>query len=306
MAEGYHIPVMLRECLEGLQVRGEGTYVDATFGGGGHSRDILKELTSGHLYAFDWDKDASAEAENIDKRSFTFFDANFRFISRFLRLSNVKQVDGILADLGISSHQIDTPERGFSTRFEATLDMRMNNQAGISAYDVVNEYTEKELTRIFRVYGEIGKSSGVAREIVKSRIAEPIRTTTDLKKAISIFARRGKENTFYAKVFQALRLEVNDELNALADFLKQCEQLLKPGGRLVVLSYHSLEDRLVKNLMKTGNLEGEPEKDMYGNVSNPYKVITRKPLTASEKEIEENKRSRSAKLRIAEKRKNGE
>lgn len=290
---------MLPECLEGLNIQEQGIYVDATFGGGGHSKEILKRIDSGKLIAFDQDIDASKEAENISNRSFTFYNANFRFISRYLRLGKVEKVDGILADLGISSHQIDTPERGFSIRYDSSLDMRMDKSSKISAMEIINEYSESDLRRILSLYGEVEKSNRVAREIVRVRSQKPIVTTGDLISAISSFARRGKENTFLAKVFQALRLEVNDEINALTDFLTQCKSILKPGGRLVIMSYHSLEDRLVKNLIRTGNTEGILNKDFYGNIECPYEQVTRKPLIASESEVKINKRARSAKLRIA-------
>lgn len=297
----YHNPVMLAECLEGLNLAKGGIYVDATFGGGGHSKEILKYVGEGRLIAFDQDFDAFEEAKKIDNRSFTFFNTNFRYISQYLKLAKINEVDGILADLGVSSHQFDAPERGFSFRHKADLDMRMNTNTNKSALDVINEYNADELSRMFRDFGELRESRRVAREIVKRRLSSPIRTTSDLVDTISHFSRPKSINTFLARVFQAIRLEVNDEINALKDFLTQSQDILKPGGRLVVLSYHSLEDRLVKNLLKTGNVDGKVEKDFYGNLITTIKPITRKPLVAKDEEIMENNRARSAKLRIGEK-----
>lgn len=301
MASDYHKPVMLNECLEGLEIDPDGIYVDLTFGGGGHSKAILEKLKNGHLYAFDQDQDAKANAETIDNRSFTFIEANFRFLKRYLKMYRVNQVDGILADLGISSHQIDEGSRGFSTRFDAALDMRMDQSAPKSAKEVLNEYSQDELHRIFGMYGEVRNAKTLAGAIVAERVNKPIATTADLKAILQRFAKRGKENRYYAQVFQAIRIEVNEELKVLEDALEQCAEVMKPGGRLVVMSYHSLEDRIVKNFIMKGNVQGKVEKDFYGNVLKPLEAINRKPIEASQEEIELNNRARSAKLRIAEK-----
>ena len=273
----YHNPVMLKECIEGLNINPEGIYADVTFGGGGHSRAILERLTTGHLYAFN----------------------NFRFIENYARQLGV-QFDGVLADLGVSSHQFDTPEKGFSTRFDGPLDMRMSQMTPNDAATVVNTYDHADLTRIFRLYGEMQQPQLIASDIIMAREAEPIETTEQLKAAVQRRLPRGKENKVLAQLFQALRIEVNQELEALSAFLTQCPDVLKLGGRLVVMSYHSLEDRLVKNFMKTGNAEGKEEKDFYGNLLTPYTIITRKPIVPSDEEMESNNRARSAKLRIAE------
>ncbi len=299
--ENYHIPVMLHECLEGLAIRPEGVYVDVTFGGGGHSKAILEKLTTGHLYGFDQDADARANAEQLDKRSFTFVQSNFRNLRKYLKFYGVTQVDGILADLGISSHQIDSPGRGFSTRFEGQLDMRMNTAASVSAKEIVNEYGERDLAKIFGLYGELPQPMKIARAITAYRVNKPLETIEQLKEAVGKFAPRGKEFKFYAQVFQAIRLEVNEEMEVLKEMLEQCAEVLKPGGRLVVMSYHSLEDRLVKNFMNKGNFEGEDVKDFYGNLVRPLEPVNRKPIVPSEEEIARNSRARSAKLRIAEK-----
>lgn len=297
----YHIPVMLRECLEGLIINPEGIYVDVTFGGGGHTRAILEQLTTGHLYSFDQDADAKAESLKIDSPNFTFINANFRNIGKYLKVYGVKKVDGILADLGISSHQIDTPERGFSTRFDAALDMRMNTETGQTAAEIVNEYSAEDLHKIFGMYGELKNAKSVAHAIANTRNSKPIETINDLKNALKNFAPRGKENKFFAQVFQALRIEVNEELKVLEEFLEQTPDLLAPNGRLVVMSYHSLEDRPVKNFIRSGKFFGEVEKDMFGNEIKPLQSITRKPVEADEAELQRNPRARSAKLRIAEK-----
>ena len=297
----YHKPVMLKECLEGLNIKPEGIYVDVTFGGGGHSRAILEKLTSGHLYSFDQDDDAKQEAAKIDSENFTFISANFRFIKKYLRVYGVKTVDGILADLGISSHQIDTADRGFSTRFDAELDMRMDVQQPQSAKTVVNEYSFEELHKIFGIYGELKNARTVAQAVVSGRGAGPIETIRELKAALQTYAPRGKENKFFAQVFQALRIEVNEELKVLEEFLQQVPEILSPDGRLVVMSYHSLEDRPVKNFIRSGKFFGEVEKDLFGNEIKPLHSITRKPVEASEAELLENPRARSAKLRIAQK-----
>ncbi len=297
----YHKPVMLKECLEGLNIKPDGIYVDVTFGGGGHSRAILEKLTTGHLYSFDQDEDAKQEAAKIESENFTFISANFRFIKKYLRVYGVKQVDGILADLGISSHQIDTAERGFSTRFDAELDMRMDVQQPQSAKTVVNEYSFEDLHKIFGIYGELRNARTVAQAVVSGRGAGPIETIRELKAALQSYAPRGKENKFFAQVFQALRIEVNEELKVLEEFLEQVPELLAPEGRLVVMAYHSLEDRPVKNFIRSGKFFGEVEKDLFGNEIKPLHSITRKPLEANETELLENPRARSAKLRIAEK-----
>lgn len=297
----YHRPVMLRECLEGLQIKPEGVYVDVTFGGGGHSLAILEQLREGRLVAFDQDEDAKRQAELIKSRSFTFCQANFRYMKQYLKLNGVKQVDGILADLGISSHQIDSPERGFSTRFEGPLDMRMDQKAKLTAAKILNEYSEEDLHKIFGMYGELKNARTAAKAIVGARAANSLATTLDLKSALQSIAPRGKENKYFAQVFQALRIEVNEEMKALEDFLHQCGEVMKPGGRLVVMSYHSLEDRMVKNYINTGKVFGELEKDFFGNPIKPFQAINRKPIEATEEELNENKRARSAKLRVAEK-----
>ncbi|WP_288426549.1 16S rRNA (cytosine(1402)-N(4))-methyltransferase RsmH [uncultured Spirosoma sp.] len=296
----YHQPVLLQACIDGLNLQPGGTYVDITFGGGGHSREILNQLEGGRLFGFDQDADARANAQAIGDSRLTFVASNFRNIKRYLRLHGVKQIDGILADLGISSHQIDTPERGFSTRFDADLDMRMNQQADRTARQVVNEYTEAELHRILGMYGEITNARTAAGAIVSARSNRPIKTINELKAALQRYAPRGKENKFFAQVFQALRIEVNEEMQALEEFLEQVPELLKPGGRLVVMSYHSLEDRPVKNFIAKGKFQGEVEKDLYGNELKPLRSITRKPIEATPDEVARNPRARSAKLRIAE------
>ncbi|MDB5132713.1 MAG: rRNA ((1402)-N(4))-methyltransferase [Mucilaginibacter sp.] len=297
----YHTPVMLKECIEGLNIRPEGTYVDVTFGGGGHSREILKHLDKeGKLLAFD--QDADAKQNLIDDGRFIFVDQNFRFLKNFSRLHHAIPVDGILADLGVSSYQFDQAERGFSIRFDAELDMRMDQSSTLTAKEIVNTYPEAELHRIFGVYGEIQNAKSLANTIVTSRLTAPIVTVADLKNAISARIPRGKENKYLAQVFQALRIEVNQELEALKDFLIQSAEVLVSGGRLVVMSYHSLEDRLVKNFIAKGKFSGEVEKDLYGNDNKPFDAVSRGAITASEEEISKNNRARSAKLRIAVKR----
>jgi 16S rRNA (cytosine1402-N4)-methyltransferase len=297
----YHQPVLLQECIEGLQIKPEGIYVDITFGGGGHSRAILEKLSSGKLFAFDQDADAARNAREITHPGFTFIEANFRHIRRYLKLYGVGQADGILADLGVSSHQIDSPERGFSTRFQAGLDMRMDQSASLTAKTVLNLYSEDQLHKIFGMYGEVKNARTLAATIVKERFARPINTVNELKAILAKFAPRGRENKYYAQVFQALRIEVNEELRVLEEFLEQTVLLLKPGGRLVVMSYHSLEDRLVKNFINKGKFSGEADKDLYGNLQVPFKPVTKKPIEASAEEVAANNRARSAKLRIAEK-----
>ncbi len=297
----YHKPVMLKECIEGLQINPDGIYVDVTFGGGGHSMVILENLREGRLIVFDQDEDAKRQADNIQSRSFTFCQANFRYMKQYLKLSGVTQVDGILADLGISSHQIDSPERGFSTRFEGPLDMRMDQKGKLTAAKILNEYPEAELHKIFGMYGELKNARTAAKAVVAARTIKPLVTTLDLKAAMQQNTPRGKENKYFAQVFQALRIEVNQEMKALEDFLHQCGEVIKPGGRLVVMSYHSLEDRMVKNYINTGKVFGELEKDFYGNPIKPFQAVNRKPIEATEEEVNENKRARSAKLRVAEK-----
>ena len=298
MSNAYHTPVMLAECIGGLNIKPNGTYIDVTFGGGGHSREIMKHLgEDGQLLAFD--QDADAQQNIIADDRFTFIDQNFRYIKNFTRLHGAVPVDGILADLGVSSYQFDQAERGFSIRFDAELDMRMNQASGISAKDVVNTYSEADLHRIFGIYGEIQNAKSLANTIVMARLIAPIVTIADLKNAISARIPKGKENKYLAQVFQALRIEVNQELEALKDFLIQSADILVSGGRLVVMSYHSLEDRLVKNFIAKGKFRGEVEKDFFGNDQKPLEAVSRGAITASEEEIKLNNRARSAKLRIA-------
>lgn len=295
----YHDPVLLGECLEGLNLHSGGVYVDVTFGGGGHSRAIVSKLSEGHLYAFDQDDDA-LENEMDDDR-FTLINANFRDLKNSLRMYGVKEIDGLLADLGVSSHQFDVPDRGFSIRFDANLDMRMDQNASLDAKKVLNSYEQEELREIFKSYGELKRPGTLARVIFEAKERESIETVEQLKDLLKPYAPKMQENKFYAQVFQALRIEVNDELNALKEMLSQAEEILKPGGRLVVISYHSLEDRLVKNLIHKGNFEGILEQDFYGNKLLKFKKINRKPILPTEEEIQRNNRARSAKLRIAEK-----
>jgi 16S rRNA (cytosine1402-N4)-methyltransferase len=298
----YHEPVMLSECLDGLNIRPDGIYVDVTFGGGGHSRAILEKLTTGRLLVFDQDPDAIANAEQWkDDPRFTFIAANFRHIKRYLKLHKADKVDGILADLGVSSHQINTPERGFSTRFEADLDMRMNPNNEKTAREVLNVRSATELQSILGRYGEVTNARTAAEAIFSARHNAPIETVNDLKGILMRYAPKHRENKYFAQVFQALRIEVNDEMKVLEEFLMQVPEILNPGGRLVVMSYHSLEDRPVKNFIQKGKFDGEVEKDFYGNEIKPLKSITRKPVEATEAEVKRNPRARSAKLRIAEK-----
>jgi 16S rRNA (cytosine1402-N4)-methyltransferase len=295
----YHIPVMLKESVEGLNIKPGGLYIDVTYGGGGHSNAILSQLKDGKVYAFDQDEDAQNQVQSHDNLVFT--RANFQFVNQYMKLYRTGPVDGLLADLGISSHQIDEPGRGFSTRWEGPLDMRMNTEADQSAADVVNNYTEAELHRILGMYGELKNARTLAIAIVKARSKQKISTTEDLKKVAYPLAPRGKEFKYLAQLFQALRIEVNQEMKVLENLLNQCAELLKPGGRLVVLSYHSLEDRMVKHFIQTGNVEGNLQKDLYGNIIRPFEPVNRKPLEASAEEITANPRARSARLRIAEK-----
>lgn len=297
----YHKPVMLKECIEALNINPEGTYVDVTFGGGGHSLAILENLRGGRLIAFDQDEDAKKQAELIQSRSFTFCQANFMYMKKYLKLNGVTHVNGILADLGISSHQIDSPERGFSTRFDGPLDMRMDQKAKTSAADLLNTYSEADLHKILGMYGEIRNARTAAKLIVQQRVTKPFSRTEDLKAALQTIAPRGKEFKYFAQVFQALRIEVNTEMKALEDFLHQSGEVMAEDGRLVVMSYHSLEDRMVKNFINKGKVFGEVEKDFYGNEIKAFKALNRKPVEASEEEVNENKRARSAKLRVAEK-----
>ncbi|MCL4640298.1 MULTISPECIES: 16S rRNA (cytosine(1402)-N(4))-methyltransferase RsmH [Olivibacter] len=300
MDNGYHLPVMLQECIEALAIKPNGVYVDVTFGGGGHSSAIIQHLgEEGRLIAFDQDPDALNNA--LPDERFTLIHQNFRYLKNNLRLQGLKQVDGILADLGVSSHQFDEAERGFSIRFDADLDMRMDRVGELDAKGILNSYSEEDLHRIFGMYGEVQNAKSLAKVIVTSRLSRPINTVSDLKSIVSKLVPRGKENKYYAQLFQALRIEVNKELEALQEFLVQAQAVLKPGGRLVVMSYHSLEDRLVKNFMAKGKFKGEVEKDFYGNEIKPFMLVSRKAIIASEDEIRQNNRARSAKLRVAEK-----
>jgi len=293
----YHKPVLLNESIEGLAINPSGDYVDVTFGGGGHSREILSFLEDGRLFGFD--QDADAQANTLDDERFTLIPQNFRYLSNFLKMHKAAQVDGVLADLGVSSHQFDEVERGFSFRGDADLDMRMNQNADLDAKKVLNTYEESDLVRMFRAYGELKNARRLAAEIVGERVVQPINRVSDLLR-VADAAKVGKIGKNYmAQVFQALRIEVNDEMGALKEMLKATEKVLKPNGRLSVITYHSLEDRLVKNYMRTGNFEGEPEKDFYGNLVRPFEPVNRKVIVPSLNEIEENQRARSAKLRVA-------
>ncbi len=295
----YHVPVMLQECMDAMAIKPDGVYVDVTFGGGGHSREIMKHLgPKGRLIAFDQDPDAVKNA--IDDPRFTLVHQNFKFLKNNLRLLGVKEVDAVLGDLGVSSHQFDSAERGFSIRFDADLDMRMDQVGDLDAKMVLNTYAEEELHRVFGMYGEIQNARSLAKTIVTARLTAAIETVAGLKEVIRRLVPKGKEHKYHAQVFQALRIEVNQELEALQAFLEQAVSVLKPGGRLVVMSYHSLEDRLVKNFMQKGKFRGEVEKDFFGNEIKPFKVISRKAITAGEVELANNNRSRSAKLRVAE------
>jgi 16S rRNA (cytosine1402-N4)-methyltransferase len=293
----YHQPALLHECIEGLSINPSGIYADVTFGGGGHSREILGKLNAdGRLIAFDQDEDA-LENTITDER-FILVNENFRYLKNFLRLHKALPLDGILADLGISSHQIDTPQRGFATRFDGPLDMRMARKHGLTASDLINTYPEEKLQSVFKMYGEISNARQLAAKISLAR-TNSITTTNELREVIKSCTPAKTENKYLAQVFQAIRIEINDEMSALQAMLKQCADILKPGGRLVVISYHSLEDRLVKNFIRTGNFEGIQEKDFFGNVIAPFSQVTRKPVTPSPAELESNPRARSAKLRIA-------
>lgn len=296
----YHVPVMLQACMDGLAIKPDGLYVDVTFGGGGHSREIISRLTTGHLYGFDQDEDAEGNVPDDDR--FTFVRSNFRYLTNFLKYHEVEEVDGILADLGVSSHHFDDDGRGFSFRFEdGPLDMRMNRKAGMKASDIVNSYTEEKLADVFYRYGELKNARKIAAALVKARSVEPVESVADFLEVLRPFFFREKEKKDMARAFQALRIEVNHEMAALEELLQQALQVLRPGGRLVVMTYHSLEDRMVKNFLKTGNFEGKTEQDFYGNFLTPFRLINNKVIVADEQEQLENPRSRSAKLRIAEK-----
>ncbi|WP_420854509.1 16S rRNA (cytosine(1402)-N(4))-methyltransferase RsmH [Solitalea lacus] len=292
----YHKPVMLQECLDGLNINPNGVYVDVTFGGGGHSKAILEKLDKGTLISFDQDPDAEANAP-VDDR-FIFVPQNFRYLKKFCKLNGFPKVDGILADLGVSSHQFDSAERGFSIRFDADLDMRMDQSSELTAQKVINEYDEADLHRIFGMYGEIINSKTLAKTIAVARLREPINTIAQLKEIVKPLVKRGKENQYYAQLFQAIRIEVNQELEALQEMLEQSVEILNPGGRLVVMSYHSLEDRMVKNFINKGKFKGDVEKDFFGNEIKPFEQLTRKAIVPTAEEIKENNRARSAKLRI--------
>ncbi len=295
----YHNPVLLHETVDGLAIRPDGVYVDVTFGGGGHSREILRRLgPTGKLFAFDQDEDAQQNA--IPDSRFVLIPENFRYLKRFLRFHGVREVDGILADLGVSSHQFDVPERGFSTRFDARLDMRMNQKSELSAFSVINAYDDADLRHIFYDYGELKNAPALSRTILEARAVRPIESTDELKKVLAKYLPAHVSNKILAQIYQAIRIEVNQEMEVLREFLEQSLEVLKPGGRLSVISYHSLEDRLVKRFMKNGLFEGEPERDFFGNFTVPFNLIG-KHIVPSEAEIRENNRARSAKLRIAEK-----
>ncbi|MFV0366109.1 MAG: 16S rRNA (cytosine(1402)-N(4))-methyltransferase RsmH [Mangrovibacterium sp.] len=299
MNESYHIPVLRQDSIDGLNIDPAGKYVDVTFGGGGHSSLIMESLTTGKLYAFDQDVDA---VENtFDDERFVFFRHNFKYMRNFLKYAGVEKVDGILADLGVSSHDFDVAERGFSFRFDGELDMRMNRNASRTAADLVNEMSDEDLAKMFRQYGEVENAWKLAQQICKARKEKPIQTIADFKEAIGPCIIKKAETKYLAKVFQALRIETNGELDVLRDFLEQSVELLNPGGRLVVITYHSLEDRLVKNFIKAGNFGGKQEVDFFGNIKNELKAVNRKVIIPTDEEIERNPRARSAKLRIAEK-----
>lgn len=298
-ADTYHVPVLLKESVDGLDIRPDGIYVDVTFGGGGHSREILSRLgRNGHLYSFD--QDADAEKNIVSDDRFTFVRSNFKYIHNWMQYYCVEQIDGLLADLGVSSHHFDDETRGFSFRFNAPLDMRMNKRAGLTAADVLNNYTEEQLADVFYLYGELKNARRLAKAIVNSRQQKAIMTTADLGEAIEPFMRSEREKKDTARVYQALRIKVNHEMDALRDMLCKATQLLRQGGRLSVITYHSLEDRIVKNVMKTGNVEGKVEQDFYGRISSPFRFAS-KVAVPSDEEQQRNPRSRSAKLRIAEK-----
>ncbi|MEM7383156.1 MAG: 16S rRNA (cytosine(1402)-N(4))-methyltransferase RsmH [Bacteroidota bacterium] len=296
----YHQPVLLQESLAGLAIKPQGTYVDLTFGGGGHAQAILGQLLGGRLLAFDQDRDAAQLASQLQNPAFTFISANARFMEQFLVFHRVSVVDGILADLGVSWHQIDTPTRGFSTRSEALLDMRMDQQSKHTAQEITNTYSLDQLTKLLKAYGEVRPAHALAQAIVSARTRQPIRTTGELKAIVQPFAPQGKHAQYLAQVFQAFRIAVNDELGALQAMLVQSARMLRKGGRLVIIAYHSLEDRLVKRFIKAGNFTGEAQKDVYGNLVRPFNPICKKPILPTEQEVQANPRARSAKLRIGE------
>lgn len=297
----YHRPVLLNESIEGMNLHADGIYADMTFGGGGHSKEILRRMGEDcHLYSFDQDEDA--EKNIVDDKRFTFVRSNFRYLRNFMRYYGVEQLDGILADLGVSSHHFDDSERGFSFRFDGNLDMRMNKRAGMTAADIVNTYDEEKLADVFYLYGELKNSRKLAATIAKARQQKQITTIGEFLDIIKPLFGREREKKELAKVFQALRIEVNHEMEALKEMLYEATDLLKPGGRLVVITYHSLEDRMVKNLIKAGNIEGKVEQDFYGNVQSPFRAVNNKVIVPTDEEVNQNPRSRSAKLRIAEKR----
>lgn len=317
-AETYHIPVLLKESVNGLHIKPNGIYVDVTFGGGGHSREILSRLgADGHLFSFDQDadaennifedrgdaKDCSNEQKGkrfVDDSRFTFVRSNFRFLKNWMQYYGIEQIDGLLGDLGVSSHHFDDESRGFSFRFDAPLDMRMNKRAGKTAADIVNEYDEEQLANLFYIYGELKNSRRIASALTNARRQKPIATTSDFISAVEPLFKREREKKDMAKLFQALRIEVNHEMTALKEMLMAATDVMKPGGRLSIITYHSLEDRIVKNIMKTGNIEGKVEQDFFGHIDSPYKLINNKVIVPSEEEQSQNPRSRSAKLRIAE------
>lgn len=309
--EGYHVPVLLQPSIDGLNIRPGGIYVDATFGGGGHSRELLSRLDStAHLYSFDQDADAEknvfqletgGQQRFIDDPRFTFVRSNFRYLRNWMRYYGVESIDGLLADLGVSSHHFDDESRGFSFRFDAPLDMRMNKREGKTAADIVNTYTEEALAKVFYLYGELKNSRRLAAALVAARTTKPIATTQDFLHVVEPFFKREREKKYLARLFQALRIEVNHEMEALSDMLLAAIDCLKPGGRLCVITYHSLEDRMVKNMMKTGNIAGERQVDFYGRMETPLKLVNNKVIVPDSDEQRENSRSRSAKLRIAEK-----
>ena len=299
-AETYHVPVLLKESVDGLDIKSEGIYVDVTFGGGGHSREILSRLgKKGHLYSFDQDADAEQNIVNDDR--FTFVRSNFRYLSNWMRYYGVGQIDGLLADLGVSSHHFDDETRGFSFRYDAPLDMRMNKRAGKTASDILNEYSEEALADVFYLYGDLKNARRIAAAICAYRQQQQIKTTADLTKATERLIRTEKEKKDMARLYQALRIEVNHEMDALRDMLRSATNLLAKEGRLSVITYHSLEDRIVKNVMKIGNVEGKVEQDFFGRISSPFRLVSNKVITPTEDEQQTNPRSRSAKLRIAEK-----
>ncbi len=299
-AKTYHIPVLMKDSVDGLNIGSAGIYVDVTFGGGGHSREILSRLDAdGHLYSFD--QDADAERNIINDNRLTFVRSNFRYLKNWMRYYGVDHIDGLLADLGVSSHHFDDESRGFSFRFDAPLDMRMNKRDGTTAADVVNTYDEERLADIFYLYGELKNSRKIAAALVKARAAHKIETTQDFIGAVESLFRREREKKDMAKLFQALRIEVNNEMTALKEMLRSATELLRPGGRLSVITYHSLEDRIVKNVMKTGNPEGKMKQDFFGRIETPFTLINNKVITPDDEELANNPRSRSAKLRIAEK-----